>query len=179
MAFDPSAPVLVVDGHDAEIAILRALLRRLRAVNVDDAPDGGAALAKMRAKRYGLVIASWDMAPLTARDFLYQMRSDPGLSRIPLVVTGESKSDNVIAAKKAGANSYIVKPFDAQALKVKIDAAFATKAAPLLERQHAATQAAPLPERAAAAAPSSSSGQAEAAAAARTKFDGLFTVSLK
>ncbi len=168
MAFDPSAPVLVVDGHDAEIAILRALLRRLRAVNVDDAADGGAALAKMRAKRYGLVIASWDMAPLTGRDFLYEMRSDPGLSRIPVVVTGESKSDNVISAKRAGANSYIVKPFNAQALKVKIDAAFATKAAPLAERQH-------VPE----APPHSPSAQAEAADAERTKFDGVFTVSLK
>ena len=100
MAFDPSAPVLVVEGHDAEIRILRALLQRLRAVNVDDAPDGGAALAKMRARRYGLVIASWDMAPMTGCDFLYEMRGDPGLSRIPVVVTGESKSDNVIAAKK-------------------------------------------------------------------------------
>jgi two-component system chemotaxis response regulator CheY len=168
MAFDPSAPVLVVDGHGAEIGIFRALLRRLRALDVDDAADGGAALAKMRAKRYGLVIANWDMAPLTARDFLYEMRSDPGLNRIPVVVTGESKPEHVIAAKKAGANSYIVKPFDAQALKVKIDAAFATKAAPLPERQHAA-----------AAAPSSASGQAEAATPERTKFDGLFTVSLK
>ncbi len=168
MAFDPVAPVLVVDGHDAEIRILRALLQRLRAVNVDAAPDGGAALVKMRAKRYGLVIASWDMAPMASCDFLYEMRSDPGLSRIPVVVTGESKSDNVIAAKKASANSYIVKPFDAQALKVKIDAAFATKAAPLLERPHV-TEAPPL----------SPSGKAEAAAADRMKFDGLFTVSLK
>ncbi len=168
MAFDPSAPVLVVEGHDAEIRILRALLQRLRAGNVDDAPDGGAALAKMRAKRYGLVIASWDMAPMTGCDFLYEMRGDPGLSRIPVVVTGESKSDNVIAAKKASANSYIVKPFDAQALKVKIDAAFATKAAPLAERPRAAE------------APSlSPSGKAEPAAADRTKFDGVFTVSLK
>lgn len=168
MAFDPSAPVLVVDGHDAEIRIVGALLRRLRAVDVDDAADGGAALAKMRARRYGLVIASWDMAPLSGCDFLYEMRRDPGLSRIPVVVTGESRSDDVIAAKKAGANSYIVKPFDAQALKVKIDAAFATKAAPLAERPPA-TEAPPL----------SPSGKAEPAAAERTKFDGLFTVSLK
>jgi two-component system chemotaxis response regulator CheY len=168
MAFDPSAPVLVVDGHDAEIRILRALLQRLRAVNVDDAPDGGAALTKMRAKRYNLVIASWDMAPLTAPDFLHELRSDPGLSRIPVVVTGEPKSDDVIAAKKAGANSFIVKPFDAQALKIKIDAAFATKSAPLPERQHA-------PE----APPLTPSGKAEPAAAERLKFDGVFTVSLK
>jgi two-component system chemotaxis response regulator CheY len=167
MAFDPSAPVLVVDGHDAEIRILRALLRQLRAVNVDDAPDGGAALAKMRAKRYGLVIASWDMAPMTGCDFLYEMRGDPGLSRIPVVVTGESKSDNVIAAKKASANSYIVKPFDALALKVKIDAAFATTAAPLPERPHAT------------AAPPSPPPPQEAPAADRKRFDGVFTVSLK
>jgi two-component system, chemotaxis family, chemotaxis protein CheY len=168
MAFDPSAPVLVVDGHDAEIRILRSLLQRLRAINVDDAADGGQALDKMRAKRYGLVIASWDMAPLTGRDFLYEMRIDPGLNRIPVVVTGESKSINVIEAKRAGANSYIVKPFDAQALKVKIDAAFATQAAPLMERPHAA-----------APAPPPSSNRTEAAAADRMKFDGLFTVTLK
>lgn len=167
MAFDPSAPVLVVDGHDAEIRILRALLRRLRCGDIDDAADGGAALTKMRARRYNLVIASWDMAPLTAPDFLYELRRDPGLSRIPVVVTGESKSDNVIAAKKASANSYIVKPFDALALKVKIDAAFATTAAPLPERQNAT------------AAPPLLPGKAEPAAAERTKLDGLFTVSLK
>jgi len=166
MAFDPAAPVLVVDGHDAEIRILRVLLQRLRAVNVDDAANGGAALAKMRARRYGLIIASWDMAPMTGCDFLYEIRSDPGLNRIPVVVTGESKSDNVIAAKKAGANSYIVKPFDAPALKAKIDAAFATKAAPLLERPHA-DEAAPIPPA------------AEAPAADRKKFDGVFTISLK
>jgi len=166
MAFDPSAPVLVVDGHDAEIRILRALLRQLRCADVDDTADGGAALTKMRARRYNLVIASWDMAPLCAPDFLYELRSDPGLSRIPVVVTGESKSDNVIAAKKASANSYIVKPFDALALKVKIDAAFATTAAPLVERQHAA-EAVP------------SQPPAEAPAAERRKFDGVFTVSLK
>ena len=166
MAFDPSAPVLVVDGHDAEIRILRALLRRLRCVDIDDAADGGAALTKMRARRYNLVIASWDMAPLSAPDFLYELRGDPGLSRIPVVVTGASRSDNVIAAKKASANSYIVKPFDALALKVKIDAAFATTAAPLAERPHA-TEAPPL-------AP-----PAEAPTADRRKFDGVFTVSLK
>lgn len=168
MAFDPSAPVLVIDGHAAEIDILRALLQRLRAVDVDDAADGAAALVKMRTRRYGLVIANWDMAPLTASDFLYDMRTDPGLARIPVVVTGKSKSHDVIAAKKAGANSFIVKPFTAQALKIKIDAAFATKAAPLAERPHA-TEAPPL----------SPSGKAEPAAAERTKFDGLFTVSLK
>lgn len=168
MAFDPSAPVLVVEGHAEEIRILRALLGQLRAADIDDAADGGAALAKMRARRYGLVIANWDMAPLTGGDFLHEVRSNPALSRIPVVVTGKSKPDDVIAAKKSGANSYIVKPFNAQALKIKIDAAFATKAAPLAERPNAA------------AAPSTSQpSETEAAAADRTKFEGRFTATLK
>ena len=167
MAFDPSRAGARGRGPRCGIAILRALLQRLRAVNVDDAPDGGAALAKMRARRYGLVIASWDMAPMTGCDFLYEMRSDRGLNRTPVVVIGKSKSDNVIASKKAGANSYIVKPFDALALKVKIDAAFATKAAPLAERPQAAEAAPSVPPA------------EEAPAADRRKFDGVATVSLK
>ena len=160
--------MLVVDGHAAEIVILRALLRRLRAADVDDAADGATALAKMRSRRYGLVIANWNMTPLAGGDFLYELRSDPGLSRIPVVVTGQSKPDDVIAAKKAGANSYIVKPFNAQTLKMKIDAAFATISAPLMERQQEATAASALP-----------SHQTEPASADRTKFEGLFTVTLK
>ena len=172
MAFDSFAPVLVVDGHEAEIRIIRALLRRLRCLDVDDAADGSEALAKMRERHYSLVIANWDMTPVTGREFLHEMRSDPCLNRIPVVVTGESKSDDVIAAKKAGANSYIVKPFDAQALRLKIDTAFMTKPAQFLERQHAAAAAA-------AVAPALVAGHAEPPAADRTKFDGVFTASLK
>jgi two-component system chemotaxis response regulator CheY len=43
------------------------------------------------------------------------------------MVTAESKTENVIAAKKAGVNNYIVKPFNAQTLKAKIEAVFAEK----------------------------------------------------
>jgi len=42
------------------------------------------------------------------------------------MVTAESKTENVIAAKKAGVNNYIVKPFNAQTLKAKIEAVFNT-----------------------------------------------------
>jgi len=168
MAFDPSAPVLVVDGHDAEIQIVRALLRQLGCADVDDAANVAEALAKMRSKRYGLVIANWDMTPATCCDFLFEARSDPRLNRIPFIMTGESKSSNVIAAKKAGANCYIVRPFNAQTLRVKIAAALATKVTPLPERQHAV-----------AAAQSPQSADADVPTAGRRKFDGVFTVSLK
>ncbi|MGA8818236.1 MAG: response regulator, partial [Xanthobacteraceae bacterium] len=85
-----------------------------------------AALDKMRAKRYGLVISDWNMEPMTGYDLLQQVRSDPGFGNTPFImVTAESKTENVIAAKKAGVNNYIVKPFNAQTLKAKIEAVFA------------------------------------------------------
>jgi two-component system chemotaxis response regulator CheY len=135
MALDPFMPVLVVDDHGATIQIIRALLRQVGLVDVDDASNGAEALTKMRLKRYGLVISEWQLEPMTGNDLLREVRCDQGLKRIPFIVIGESHSENVIAAKRAGANIYIVKPFDAPTLKAKIEAAFATRTAPLPERQ--------------------------------------------
>ena len=126
MALDPSMPVLVVDDYSTMIRIIRNLLRQIGFADVDDANNGAAALDKMRAKRYGLVISDWNMEPMTGYDLLQQVRSDPGFGNTPVImVTAESKTENVIAAKKAGVNNYIVKPFNAQTLKAKIEAVFA------------------------------------------------------
>jgi two-component system, chemotaxis family, chemotaxis protein CheY len=126
MSVDLSMPVLVVDDYNTMIRILRNLLKQLGFQDIDDAADGTAALAKMRSKRYGLVISDWNMEPMTGYDLLKQVRGDPGLARTPFImVTAESKTENVIAAKKAGVNNYIVKPFNAQTLQTKIEAVFA------------------------------------------------------
>jgi len=126
MALDPSIPVLVVDDYCTMVRIIRNLLRQLGFADVDDAPDGAAALAKMHAKRYGLVISDWNMEPMTGFDLLRQVRGDPELGETPFImVTAESRTENVIAARKAGVNNYIVKPFNAQTLKTKIEAVFA------------------------------------------------------
>jgi two-component system chemotaxis response regulator CheY len=131
MAFDPYMPVLVVDDYTTMVRIIRNLLRQLGFVDVDDAKDGESALAKMHIRRYGLVISDWNMEPMTGFDLLRQVRADPGLGEIPFImVTAESKTENVIAAKKAGVNNYIVKPFNAQTLKSKIEAVFAEKVEP-------------------------------------------------
>ena len=128
MALDPSMPVLVVDDYRPMIRIIRNLLRQLGFADVDEANDGASALTKMRAKRYGLVISDWNMEPMTGFDLLQQVRSDPGFGETPFImVTAESKTENVIAAKKAGVNNYIVKPFNAQTLRAKIEAVFAEK----------------------------------------------------
>jgi two-component system, chemotaxis family, chemotaxis protein CheY len=125
MAVDLSMPVLVVDDYNTMIRILRNLLKQLGFEDIDDACDGTAALEKMRLKKYGLVISDWNMEPMTGYDLLKEVRADPGLSRTPFImVTAESKTENVIAAKQAGVNNYIVKPFNAQTLQNKIEAVF-------------------------------------------------------
>lgn len=126
MAVDLSTPVLVVDDYNTMIRIIRNLLKQLGFTDVDEASDGSAALTKMRKRKFGLVISDWNMEPMTGYDLLQEVRADPGLYDIPFImVTAESKTENVIAAKKAGVSNYIVKPFNAQTLKSKIDAVFA------------------------------------------------------
>jgi two-component system chemotaxis response regulator CheY len=125
MAVDLSMSVLVVDDYNTMIRIIRNLLKQLGFQNIDDASDGSAALTKMRAKKYGLIISDWNMEPMTGYDLLREVRADPNLATTPFImITAESKTENVIAAKKAGVNNYIVKPFNAATLKTKIEAVF-------------------------------------------------------
>ncbi|MBS0245528.1 MAG: response regulator [Proteobacteria bacterium] len=132
MAVDYAMPVLVVDDYSTMVRIIRNLLKQLGFVEIDEANDGTSALAKMRERKYGLVISDWNMEPMTGYDLLRQVRSDEDLSATPFImITAESKTENVVAAKKAGVSNYIVKPFNAQTLKAKIDAVFdATADAP-------------------------------------------------
>src|SRR5512142_400167 len=125
MAIDYTMPVLVVDDYNTMVRIIRNLLRQLGFDAIDDASDGVAALAKMRIRKYGLVISDWNMEPMSGYDLLREVRSDPELAQTPFImVTAESKTENVIAAKKVGVSNYIVKPFNAQTLRNKIDAVF-------------------------------------------------------
>jgi two-component system chemotaxis response regulator CheY len=126
MAVDLTMPVLVVDDYSTMIRIIRNLLRQLGFENIDDALDGSVALDKMHSKKYGLVISDWNMEPMTGYELLKRVRSDPNLSATPFImITAESKTENVIAAKQAGVNHYIVKPFNADTLRSKIEAVFA------------------------------------------------------
>jgi|SRR5688572_5468677 two-component system, chemotaxis family, chemotaxis protein CheY len=132
MAVDVSMPILIVDDYNTMIRIIRNLLRQIGFENVDDATDGSSALAKMRSRAYGLVISDWNMSPMTGYDLLREIRADPQLCKTPFImVTAESKTDNVIAAKKAGVDNYIVKPFNAQTLQHKIQAVFPDPIPPL------------------------------------------------
>jgi two-component system chemotaxis response regulator CheY len=133
MAVDLAMPILVVDDYNTMIRIICNLLKQLGFQNVDNATDGAAALAKMRERRYGLVISDWNMEPMSGYDLLREVRGDPALAKIPFImITAESKTENVIAAKRAGVNNYIVKPFNAETLQHKIAAVFADGPTPPL-----------------------------------------------
>ncbi|MGD9867060.1 MAG: response regulator [Hyphomicrobiales bacterium] len=125
MAVDPSMPILVVDDYKTMIRIIRNLLKQLGFSEVDEASDGTAALEMLKKRKYGLVISDWNMEPMTGYELLKEVRGNDQFARLPFImVTAESKTENVIAAKKAGVNNYIVKPFNAATLKAKIDAVF-------------------------------------------------------
>jgi len=121
MAVDMNMKVLIVDDYNTMLRILRNLLKQLNFLNVEEATDGTMALEKLREEHYGLVISDWNMEPMTGIDLLREVRKDPSLKHLPFVmITAESKSENVIAAKQAGVSNYIVKPFNAETLKSKL-----------------------------------------------------------
>ncbi len=121
MAVDLNMNVLIVDDYKTMLRILRNLLKQLNFANVDDAADGTQALEKLKEGSFGLVISDWNMEPMTGIELLREVRGDSKLKNIPFImVTAESKSENVIAAKDAGVSNYIVKPFNAETLKSKM-----------------------------------------------------------
>lgn len=121
MAADKSMNVLVVDDYKSMVRIVRGMLNQLGFVNVDDAPDGAAAMALLKEKTYGLVLSDWNMQPVTGLELLKQVRAEEKTRATPFVmVTAEAKVENVIAARQAGVNNYVIKPFTLAVLKQKL-----------------------------------------------------------
>jgi len=121
--------VLVVDDYSTMRRIIRNLLTQIGYNEIDEAADGNEALQKLRAVHYGLVISDWNMEPMTGYDLLKQVRADDKLKTTPFImVTAESKTENVVAAKQAGVDNYIVKPFNAATLQQKINSVIHAKA---------------------------------------------------
>jgi two-component system chemotaxis response regulator CheY len=121
MAVDKRTPILVVDDYKTMVRIVRNLLNQLGFHDVDEANDGASALAKLRARRFGLVISDWAMEPMNGLELLQQVRADPQLKTLPFImITAENRAERVAKAEHAGANGYIVKPFTAETLSERI-----------------------------------------------------------
>ncbi len=130
MAIDKNMNVLIVDDYKTMLRIIHNLLNQIGFTNVDEATDGSMAIEKLKAKKYGLVISDWNMEPMSGMELLKHVRSSAELKSLPFImITAESKTENVVAAKQAGVSNYIVKPFNAETLRTKIESVFAEAAA--------------------------------------------------
>jgi two-component system chemotaxis response regulator CheY len=125
MAVNKDMNVLVIDDYKTMVRIIRSLLQQLGFSNIDDAADGVAALEMIERKDYGLILSDWNMSPMTGYDLLKNVRARPETAKTPFVmVTAEAKTANIVAAREAGVNNYIIKPFTLAVLKQKLTSVF-------------------------------------------------------
>ena len=113
--------ILIVDDFSTMRRIIKNLLRDLGYNNTQEADDGSTALPVLKTGNFDFLITDWNMPNMTGLDLLKAVRADPALSKLPvLMVTAESKREQIIEAAQAGVNGYIVKPFTAETLREKI-----------------------------------------------------------
>ncbi|SMC09267.1 chemotaxis response regulator CheY [Nitratiruptor tergarcus] len=125
---DKNIRILVVDDAPMIRRILKNLLKEMGFSNIDEAEDGMVALQKLRSQKYDFVITDWNMPNLTGIELVQEIRKDPNLKSLPIMmVTAEAKKENIILALKSGVNNYIVKPFTPENVKAKIEAIFSAK----------------------------------------------------
>ncbi|BCD68409.1 chemotaxis response regulator CheY [Nitratiruptor sp. YY09-18] len=120
--------ILIVDDAPMIRRILKNLLKEMGFTNLEEAEDGMVALQKLRSQKFDFVITDWNMPNLTGIELVQEIRKDPNLKHIPIMmVTAEAKKENIILALKSGVNNYIVKPFTPENVKNKIEAIFSAK----------------------------------------------------
>ncbi len=125
---DKNMKILVVDDAPMIRRILKNLLKEMGFTNIEEAEDGMAALQKLRNDKFDFVITDWNMPNLTGIELVQEIRKDPNLKHLPIMmVTAEAKKENIILALKSGVNNYIVKPFTPESVKAKIEAIFSAK----------------------------------------------------
>ena len=123
MSVDKNMPILIVDDYKTMLRIIKNLLAQLGFKNVEEATDGKMALEKLEQKDYKLVISDWNMEPMSGLELLKTLRASDNMKDMPFImITAETKTDNVLVAKEAGVNNYIIKPFNAATLKTKLSA---------------------------------------------------------
>jgi two-component system, chemotaxis family, chemotaxis protein CheY len=125
MSPDKNMRILIVDDFSTMRRIVKNILKQLGYVNFAEADDGSTALEALQKEKIDLIISDWNMPKMTGLELLKAVRADDALKHIPfLMVCTESQQDNVIEAVKFGASNYIVKPFMAETLNMKIDQIF-------------------------------------------------------
>lgn len=122
---DKNMKILVVDDFSTMRRIIKNLLRDLGFTNTHEADDGNTALPMLQAGNFDFLVTDWNMPGMQGIDLLKAVRADEKLKTLPvLMVTAESKREQIIEAAQAGVNGYIVKPFTAATLSEKLGKIF-------------------------------------------------------
>jgi two-component system chemotaxis response regulator CheY len=117
--------ILIVDDFSTMRRIIKNLLRDLGFNNTVEADDGLTAWPILEQGGIDFLVTDWNMPGMQGIDLLKKVRADEKLGSMPvLMVTAETKREQIIEAAQAGVNGYIVKPFTAGTLKEKIDKIF-------------------------------------------------------
>lgn len=126
---DKAMKVLIVDDYSTMRRIIKNLLRELGYTNTIEADDGSTGLAELKKGGVDFLITDWNMPNMPGIELLQNVRSDPDLKDLPvLMVTAEAKREQIVQAAEAGVNGYVVKPFTAETLQQKIDRIFERQA---------------------------------------------------
>ena len=121
MSDKSSIKVLIVDDFAASRKVLVITLEQLGFDNIEEVSDGNSALVRLKSGLFDLVIMDMDMPKMSGLELLQQIRYDPNLKQIPvLMVTENGMQENIVAAFKAGLNAYVVKPVDVKVFAEKM-----------------------------------------------------------
>ncbi len=124
---DKEMAVLAIDDYSKMRQVVRLLLKDLGFYNIDEAASADEAMDKLQEKNYGLIISDWNMPGMTGLELLKRVRDTAAMKDTPFImISAESKPENILSARDAGVSSYIVKPFTAETLKSRMVGVFGT-----------------------------------------------------
>lgn len=136
LAVEP-ARILVVDDTEANRDLLVRRLQR-QGHRTDTAVDGRQALERLRAAAFDLVLLDIMMPVLNGYEVLQQMRADPGLQHVPVVmISALGDSENIVKGIELGADDYLPKPFNPHILRARVASCLAKKRLHDREQMHA------------------------------------------
>ena len=111
---------LIVDDSRVIRTVARRIMEALT-YSVDEAEDGMGALRAVREKMPDLIFLDWNLPTMKGVDFVKSVRGQQDGGRpVILCATTENDTGEITAAVAAGANDYIMKPFDAAAVRAKL-----------------------------------------------------------
>ena len=121
MSDKSSIKVLIVDDFAVSRKVLVITLEQLGFDNIEEVSDGNSALVRLKSGLFDLVITEMEMPKMSGLELLQQIRYDPNLKQIPvLIVTENGMQEDIVAAFKAGLNAYVVKPVDVKVFAEKM-----------------------------------------------------------